>query len=49
MTAEQWATVSGTIDYAPILAFIVVAVTAAFGVRIALKAVGMAKSALAKS
>jgi len=49
MTAADWITISGTIDYAPILAFMVVAVTAGFAVRLALKGVSMAKSALSKS
>jgi hypothetical protein len=49
MTAADWTTISGTIDYAPVLAFMVVAVTAGFSVRLALKGVSMAKSALSKS
>ncbi len=49
MDAAAWTAIGGTIDYAPILAFMVVAVTAGFAVRLALKGVSMAKSALSKS
>lgn len=45
----DWAAIGATIDFADILTFMGVAVTAAFGIRIALKGVGMAKAALSKS
>lgn len=44
----DWATIGATIDFADIITFAGVVVTAAFGVRIALKGIGMAKSALSK-
>ena len=45
----DWATIGATIDYADILAFMGVAVTAGFGVRLALKGVSYAKSAFSKA
>lgn len=45
----DWIAIGATIDFADILTFAGVAVTAAFGVRIALKGVAMAKSALSRS
>ena len=44
----DWTAIAATISFADILTFAGVVVTAAFGVRIVLKGVGMAKSALSK-
>ena len=44
----DWTTIGATIDFADILTFMGVVVTGAFAVRIALKGVEMAKSALSK-
>lgn len=45
----DWTALGTSIDYTAILTFIGVAVTAGFGVRLALKGVTMAKSAFQKS
>lgn len=44
----DWAAIGATISFADILTFAGVVVTAAFTVRMALKGVSMAKSALTK-
>ena len=44
----DWAAIGATIDFSDILTFMGVVVTAGFGVRVALKGVGLAKSALSK-
>jgi hypothetical protein len=45
----DWAAIGATIDYADILTFMGVAVTAGFGVKIALKGVSYAKAALGRA
>ena len=44
----DWAAIGSTINFTDILTFMGVVVTAAFGVRLTLKGVSMAKSALSK-
>jgi hypothetical protein len=43
----DWTTI--VISYAPVIAFIAGAVAGAFGVRVLLKSVGLAKSGLSRS
>lgn len=44
----DWAAIGATVSFADILTFAGVIVTAAFGVRITLKGISMAKSAVSK-
>ncbi|WP_320819156.1 hypothetical protein [Thalassolituus sp.] len=44
----DWTAIGASVSFADILTFMGVVVTAGFGVRVALKGVSLAKSALAK-